>query len=568
MNRRDFIKRTFLVSLGLTTFSRFNTTYAAMKKVSNQRLSLLRKVTVKMNHFQKMGTAHLTLTYQGTLPEEIKLIVTNKGGTIIGTGPSIYPTHPSAADKIKHISNLIREINVTLSPELIDHDKNVYLDLNHRGEGFKLLNATIKVSEPLMLENYHSIEGYSPKVSYFPEEVIELKVHSPYPKFSVDFISYGADEHIVQTVKNITGYRQNYPEYAYRNGVNWLTSLHFKIPKQWSTGLYAARLYDNSGKDFYVSFNLKQKIDPLLPKEKRIAILSSTNTWQAYNTWGGGSLYKYLIENDLKPIHGQIVNTQRPNEAATPIGNPEHLANAEKLILAWLERNGYPFHVISDPDLHNNPNLLQSFGTLIINTHGEYWSKQMYKGLESFLKNGGNLLCLSGNAIYWKVVQQGDQIEARKIFGYHTLNGERGGLWRNLGLPESKILGALYTPKGYMTFKPYQVINPNHWIFTNTNLKKGDLIGSMGLNRGGASGHETDKRDKSSPKNIVLLAKGTNPNNGGAEMVYYDHPGGGGVFSVGSITFGGSLAIDPNLTQIVKNVLNRFTNPKGPHHEK
>ncbi|MBD1372187.1 hypothetical protein IC620_07400 [Hazenella sp. IB182357] len=42
-------------------------------------------------------------------------------------------------------------------------------------------------------------------------------------------------------------------------------------------------------------------------------------------------------------------------------------------------------------------------------------------------------------------------------------------------------------------------------------------------------------------------------------MVYYDHPGGGGVFWVGSVTFGGSLVVDDKLSQMVKNVMNRYT---------
>jgi hypothetical protein len=41
-------------------------------------------------------------------------------------------------------------------------------------------------------------------------------------------------------------------------------------------------------------------------------------------------------------------------------------------------------------------------------------------------------------------------------------------------------------------------------------------------------------------------------------MIYYDHPGGGGVFSVGSITLGGSLAVDADLSKMVNNVLNEF----------
>jgi hypothetical protein len=61
-----------------------------------------------------------------------------------------------------------------------------------------------------------------------------------------------------------------------------------------------------------------------------------------------------------------------------------------------------------------------------------------------------------------------------------------------------------------------------------------------------------------SPQNTVLLAKGVNIGGGGADIIIYEEPGGGSVFSVGSITFGGSLLVDDKISQITKNVINRF----------
>lgn len=562
MNRREFIKRAAFFGLGFsilgTSFFE-STAFAARQKIPMARLRRVHKVTIDIDQFKQVGTVILTLIYRGQLPHEITANVVAKNGVILGKGRLIRVSHPSEKKRIKQVSEQLTAIHLRISPELIDISKEMYIDLMHKGAGFQLEQIRADVEKPRVIQNKNTIEGYTPKVSYLPKEVLELKVHSPSPRFSVDFIRFGAEERVLRTISNIPGQKQNYPTYAYRNGLNWKTSLRFTIPRDWKTGLYGARLYDGTGNDFYISFNLKRPLDPALPKRKRIAVLSSTNTWQAYNTWGGASLYKYLLDDDVKPLHAQMVNTQRPNIEASPIGSPNHLANAEKLVLAWLERNHYPFHVISDLDLDQQPQLLQSFGTLIINTHGEYWTEEMYNRLEEFLDQGGNLVTLSGNAVYWKTVRQQHHLEVRKIFGYHTLTSEAGGLWRDVKRPESKILGVCYTPTGYMTFKPYRVIEPDHWIFQNTGLKKGDLIGGSGLNRGGASGHETDKMDSFSPKNTILLAKGLNPDQGGAEMVYYDHPGGGGVFSVGSVTFGGSLVVDQHLSQIMQNVLNRFT---------
>ncbi len=56
----------------------------------------------------------------------------------------------------------------------------------------------------------------------------------------------------------------------------------------------------------------------------------------------------------------------------------------------------------------------------------------------------------------------------------------------------------------------------------------------------------------------MLLAKGTNPDDGGAEMVYYEVERGGAVFSVGSITYVSCVLVDANISRITRNVIERF----------
>jgi anaerobic glycerol-3-phosphate dehydrogenase len=75
---------------------------------------------------------------------------------------------------------------------------------------------------------------------------------------------------------------------------------------------------------------------------------------------------------------------------------------------------------------------------------------------------------------------------------------------------------------------------------------------------GGASGHETDKVSASSPQGIRHLAKGLNPDDGGAEMTIFESPSSGMVFSVGSINYVASLPVDEKVSKITSNVLRRF----------
>ncbi len=68
----------------------------------------------------------------------------------------------------------------------------------------------------------------------------------------------------------------------------------------------------------------------------------------------------------------------------------------------------------------------------------------------------------------------------------------------------------------------------------------------------------------STPRSAVLLAKGMNPDKGGAEMVYYEVPeSGGAVFSVGSITYPSSLLVDAQISRITSNVITRFLSAVG-----
>src|SRR5262249_49794858 len=121
---------------------------------------------------------------------------------------------------------------------------------------------------------------------------------------------------------------------------------------------------------------------------------------------------------------------------------------------------------------------------------------------------------------------------------------------------EANLLGVVCDDRGIMTSAPYQVVKPDHWVFEGTNLKTGDIFGRESLHErvpGGASGHETDKQSANCPPGTVLLAKGINPDGGGAEIVNYETPSRGAVFSTGSITWAASLLLDEHISLITRN---------------
>jgi N,N-dimethylformamidase len=119
----------------------------------------------------------------------------------------------------------------------------------------------------------------------------------------------------------------------------------------------------------------------------------------------------------------------------------------------------------------------------------------------------------------------------------------------------------VFTEPGIMTAAPYEVLDADHWIFAGTEVKTGDTFGAASLHEripGGASGHETDKTSPASPAHIEIVARGLNPDRGGAEIIHYQTSSGGAVFSVGSITYPASILVDGIVSQITANVIKRF----------
>src|SRR5690606_37779483 len=129
---------------------------------------------------------------------------------------------------------------------------------------------------------------------------------------------------------------------------------------------------------------------------------------------------------------------------------------------------------------------------------------------------------------------------------------------------EANLLGVVYDARGIMTAAPFQVLEPEHWVFAGTGLARGEQFGHESLHEripGGASGHETDKMSASSPPGTQLLARGLNADQGGADMTIHHTTSGGAVFSASSITWPASILVDRHVSQITSNVLRKFLQP-------
>jgi len=409
-----------------------------------------------------------------------------------------------------------------------------------------------------VVENQAAIQGYLDRDSYFPGETLALHVHTLSPRYGFSLVRLGIHELPLDQVHGLPGHAQNYRTDAFVQGAQWPVSHRYALPEPLTSGLYALKFVTEGGgaqaKASYLPFVVKGRKGPGMPS---IVVMANTFTWQAYNFWGGGSFYK---GNPRYPEDSPetMVNFDRPNDATchdSPIG---HTGCAEKHTAVFLHNNGYDSHEITNMDLHRDPDLLTGYKVLVINTHSEYWTREMFDHLEAFLKAGGSVLNISGNVLWWKVTVQGNRMECQKLGGTHVQTGEPGGKWKDLGRPSDPLLGVRSSPKGIHTFAPFQVLDAGHWLLDGTGLRDGDRIGAKGLNDGGASGWETDKLGPLAPPGTALLARGLNPGEGGADIVYFRTPAGGGVLSAGSISFAGSLTEDAGLTILVRNFLDAY----------
>ncbi len=398
--------------------------------------------------------------------------------------------------------------------------------------------------------------GYADRLSVLPGEKLDLMISTRAETFSIEFVRVAERLQKIQTINDIQGtYQSIETKFPSALGCGWKPTLKYKIPESVSSGCYLIKLIgnDNNDNSFIPVIVKPEKV------ENRIAVIASTNTWHAYNSWGGHNFYYNYTSFPSK----YILSTRRPFDLylRNPVEDEcqitrDHLLVGERLIWAWLEREKFGYDIYSDSDLHSQKEFnrfLKNYKVIIISTHNEYWSYDMINHLREFIKNGGSVVFLSGNTMY-KEVEFPDQ-------NFVVLDG---AYFRYQGFCEETVLGVAQDLRGFDTCAPYKVVQSNHWVFKDTNLKDGDLIGNEGLNvssdkKPGASGWETDKITPSSPKNTILLAKGTNSGGGGADMTIIEEPEeGGSVFSTGSITFGGSLLVDNNISQITKNVINRY----------
>lgn len=424
----------------------------------------------------------------------------------------------------------------------------------------------------------------------------------------------------------------------------WQTTHTFKIPEDAKSGIYAGRFNYSVGdqpREYHVTFIVrKSKERPKAP----ILVLCSTNTWMAYNSapfpvpvqgrpfinTGGlknsvpeaPAYSMYSNHHPGQPTYYMGLNMPWPNAGPTVLYSPanvgySHLTRGELFAHRWLDghygdHTGYDYDVVTDLDLHRDPNLLKDYRAVVMNGHSEYWSGEAMDAVDRYLAGGGKLMALTGNTMLWRVSYNsaGTVMECRKLnLGpgtggrpgcavgelYHSQDKRRGSLTQLSGHSPCDVVGLIgigWSPHTGV----YHLDEPDHFLFNRpekVGLKKGDTFGHA--EKGDyprAIYHEWDVRlstigkmtksipqgatlPEEDPAGMVTLARGLiKPGGGGifdyflrrtelvdgmaAEMIYWKRPKGGEVFHAGAIPSGWTLSVDARMRTLLRNVLHHF----------
>jgi hypothetical protein len=353
------------------------------------------------------------------------------------------------------------------------------------------------------------LEAYCWPQSADPGDEVTLHVSTDAEAFGVEVVREGAERAVVHRLVDVAGEAYGAPADASASGCGWPATVAFTAPER--SGYYSVSVRTEAeAADAFVVVRPAGDPAPTL-------LVLSTSTWNAYNDWGGPSLYtggtQVSFERPLgrgfltKPEPARRKMQPEPDREALwffrwaePLGLSVWSGGAgwwnwERPFLAWAEREGFAIDVAISQDLEAHPRVLEGHRLFLSVGHDEYWSWGMRDALDAFVADGGNAAIFSGNTCFWQVRFRED-LHAMTCFKYRADEDpvldsaeERRltGPWsdRRVGRPETSTIGLTFTRGGYSRYGlgvprasgAYTVSRPDHWVFEGTELAYGDAFG-------------------------------------------------------------------------------------------
>ena len=237
----------------------------------------------------------------------------------------------------------------------------------------------------------------------------------------------------------------------------------------------------------------------------QITFISSVLTWQAYNQWGGSSLYKGADGN--RETKATSVSFNRPYDG----DGAGQFRYMEQPLVQLMEKLGLDINYLTDVDLDNSVRIKAT--SIIVGGHSEYWTESMRANIENSISSGSNLLIFGGNTAYAKTVLIGRNQNNRIPF-------------REIDNPESKFIGSQFF--ALAIHKDLEVQADATWPF--------NVLGTAGRIKG-MYGYEADTAMGTKGPGVEILARATiSPTEKGfvAMSTYYSAPSGAGILNLGT----------------------------------
>lgn len=452
-------------------------------------------------------------------------------------------------------------------------------------------NATA-TSNPITIENakpgtsqwklnnpalQHQIEGYVSATSFNRGETVSIYVNTAASTFNLDVFRMGyyggAGARQVYSAANLKGGAQKMP-CLNPDGViecDWTVSHAFTVPattdpaqsNYWASGVYLARITANNSarNDSYMIFVVRDDA-----RTASFVAQLPVSTYQAYNYWGGKSLYTGCVDHTATWAcpNGQpnatAVSFSRPYipssnpAAAYGAGAGEFLTNVQTVqegypissaafdynMVRWLEKQGLDVKYITNLDLHRDSNVLHDALAFVSFGHDEYYSSTMWNNLVAARDAGINLAFFSSNQIYWRVRfaagsrgQPNGIMLCYKYVPDPIASGDlRTGLFRDLGKPEAALIGGQYVAAPVTG--DIAVTNADHWLFSGSGASNTTVLR-------GLLGYEVNAIAPTiSPANVESLAH-TTGDGFESDVSYYVAPSSAQVFATGSMAWAWGL---------------------------
>jgi N,N-dimethylformamidase beta subunit-like, C-terminal len=515
----------FLAALALTpTLQDLHVTNGSAPFAGDRRL--LTTVSPNGDGFRDKAIVHFRLTRPARV--EMDVVATNMARAGKGGTSSVW-----------HTSRLFGAGPGTLTwqPARSTQPRTYILRLRVGGRTYGAYGPGGRQNAPVV--RVQGIDAAFTKRSYAPGESAELRLATDASVLRLQVFAYQSPGRPSEQDVHTSGLAKTGPIRidwsAHRNGPALLRVVR---AGDWPSGLYFVRATASDGRVGYAPFIVR----PRVLGTQRVAVVLATNTWAAYNfedADGDGWGDSWYVTG-----RHRSVDLERP---FLDFGVPFRFRDWDLEFVAWLNRTGHAVDFLSDDDLDrvaSGDELARRYDLIVFPGHEEYVTQHEYDAIERYRNVGGNLAFLAANNLYRRVDRVGQTLVRRD-------------LWRNLGRPESSVVGVQYVGSNNGARQAgYTVTGARQepWAFEGTGLSDGDVFGRYGI--------EIDARTAASPSGTQLLARIPGLLGGGrsAEMTYYETPAGAKVFAAGVINFGASLA-DPAVERLLANVWVRLTVP-------